>query len=227
MNGRPGRDNMADLSRQDCWKRQGVWGDKSCTELAHCRHCHHCEVYARVGRNLLDREEAGENLRRRSEQLAQPRRMQMDGGYAVLIFRIADQWFALSAGCFNEILDLVTVHSVPHRSGSVLRGLINVRGELQLCVNMGHFLAAEETVPPDDQCRPRILLAEAEGDRLAFHVHDVAGVHVYHDGELEQPPVTLPRERRQRMKGMIRWQHHHVAVLDEQTLFPALLEHIG
>jgi len=144
----------------------------------------------------------------------------------VLIFRIAGEWFALAAGCFDEILDMRTVHSIPHRRGSVLRGLINVRGELQLCIDLGHLLAVDEREAPEGKTPPRILLATARGDMLAFEVAEVACVHAYDNGELEQPPATLPREQRHWVQGMIRWQHHHVAVLNEKTLFTAMLERI-
>ena len=39
---------------KDCWNRIGVWGDRSCPELASAVHCHNCPVFATAGRQFLD-----------------------------------------------------------------------------------------------------------------------------------------------------------------------------
>ena len=41
----------------DCWKRTGVWGDKTCPELKSAQHCKNCKLYSRVGRILLDQKD--------------------------------------------------------------------------------------------------------------------------------------------------------------------------
>ena len=37
-----------------CWNKIGVWGDRSCPELAKVTHCHNCPVFAAAGRQFLD-----------------------------------------------------------------------------------------------------------------------------------------------------------------------------
>ena len=36
-----------------CWQEIGVWGDRSCPELAAVTHCHNCPVFAAAGRKFL------------------------------------------------------------------------------------------------------------------------------------------------------------------------------
>src|SRR4051812_32697640 len=55
-----------------CWHRIGVWGDRSCPELAKVTHCHNCPVFAAAGRRFLDGPSPPDYLDEWTERLARP-----------------------------------------------------------------------------------------------------------------------------------------------------------
>jgi chemotaxis-related protein WspD len=214
----------------DCWKRIGVWGNKECAELAGCLHCRNCKTYARASRHMLDRKVPAGYVQSWTKLLAEPEEIPLPGRISILIFRIGPEWFAMATRLFAEVLETRTVHSIPHRNNPILRGLINVRGEMQLCISVGKLLGvdkdftAEET---DSKARIRMLLVSIQGEQMAFHVSEACGIHPYHPSELQQLPATLPKEASACSKGLLPWTGHHVAVLDENILFEKLMEAIG
>ncbi|ATX78842.1 chemotaxis-related protein WspD [Mariprofundus aestuarium] len=214
----------------DCWKRIGVWGDKQCPELISCHHCRNCEVYSRAGRQLLDRRPPAGYMQAWTKQLAEPQQESMPGQVSLFIFRIGPEWFAIPTRQLAEVLELRNVHSIPHRSNPILLGLVNVRGEMQLCVSVGKLLGVDKDFTKeesdDSKAIGRLLLISLEGERLAFYVSEACGIHSYHPSELRELPSTLPEETSVNSKGLLRWNGHHVAVLDEKILFEKLLRSI-
>ncbi|MFQ5344865.1 MAG: chemotaxis protein CheW [Mariprofundus sp.] len=223
-------DNSHPDTPASCWKQIGVWGDKSCPELAQCLHCYHCDVYVHAGRRLFDRKPPDDYVRAWKEQLASPKEERLSGCISVLVFRVGQEWFAMRAGLVNEVLELHPVHSIPHHQTGILRGLINVHGELQLCVSIEKFLAVEldDSIGQehDSKVMPRMLLVSNGAESLAFEVSEVACVYACHPDLLEDVPTTLPRERVPLLKGLLHWQQHHVAVLNGNMLLEKLLEKI-
>jgi len=214
----------------DCWKRIGVRGTKECPELAHCLHCHNCEVYSRAGRQLLDRKLPAGYAQVWTKLLAAPEEEPLPGRVSILIFRIGPEWLAMPTHLFVEVLEVKGVHSLPHRSNKILRGLINVRGEMQLCFSAGTLLgvdkdlSAEEAI--DSKALSRMLLVSMEGEHLAFFANEVYGVHQYHPSELKPLPATLPKETSAYSKGLLHWKDCHIAVLDEAIVIKKLMESI-
>ena len=115
----------------DCWNRIGVRGDGSCPELEQYAHCRNCPVYSAAALTLLDRElpagYAGRMDRpfRRTQEARRSRIL-----HSAIIFRIGAEWFALPTLALDEVAELRTIHSLPHRRSGVVLGLVNVRGEL-------------------------------------------------------------------------------------------------
>ena len=67
---------------------------------------------------------------------------------AVVVFRVESEWMALGAGLFAEIVDDMSIHTLPHRKTPILLGLVNVHGEIQLCVSLKHLMNLEEAPAP-------------------------------------------------------------------------------
>ena len=60
-----------------------------------------------------------------------------------MVFRIGAEWIGLPTDVFQEVAEECIVHTLPHRRGGVLAGLVNVRGELLLCVALEILLGME------------------------------------------------------------------------------------
>jgi len=211
----------------DCWKRIGVWGDKTCAQLAQEQHCRNCEVYSRAGRQLLDRKPPAGYVQAWSKLLAEPEAQPLPGQVSVFIFGLGPEYFALPTTLFAEVLELRDVHAIPHRRNPILLGIVNVRGEMQLCVSVSRLLGMDDDAASSQtgniKAHARMLLLSRQGECLAFPVSEAFGIHKYHPSELLPLPSTLPDETSTNSIGLLRWCDRHVAVLNENTLFEKLL----
>lgn len=222
----------------DCWNRIGVWGKEMprCPELGRVVHCVNCKVFSAAGRKILDRAPSKEYLSELTEAIAGNEKQQRESDIrSVVIFRLGEEWFGLPTQVFQEIVGLRPVHSVPHRRGKVLRGLVNVRGELQLCVSLGKLLGVVRGEMPGDNAvnsvYERMVVIARENARYVFPASEVRGVVRYAMNELLSVPATAARGSANYFRGMLHWrdknQEQHVGCLDEGLLFAALEREIA
>ena len=92
-----------------------------------------------------------------------PEDRESGGDKTVVIFRIGTEWLALPTGIFQEVVDQCVVRTLPHRRGGILRGLVNVRGELLLCVALGAVLGLEKDTQRNDKATAQGRLLTATG----------------------------------------------------------------
>ena len=62
---------------------------------------------------------------------------------SAFVFRTGGEWLALSAKLIQEVVDMGVIHSLPHRNSTILRGVVNIRGKLELCFSIGVILGIE------------------------------------------------------------------------------------
>lgn len=214
------------LRLDDCWNRIGVRGDRSCPELKTHLHCRNCPVHAAAVAALLDRELPVGHLDRWTEHFAKPVEVREAGLHAIVIFRLGVEWLALPTAVFLEVAALRPIHSLPHRRNATVQGLVNIRGELLLCVSAAAVLGLAETAPkPDESGRKanrRLLVLSREGQRLVLPVDEVGGTHRYHPRDLLPPPATVARAGATYTKAILNWRDHPVGCLDDELLFYSL-----
>jgi chemotaxis-related protein WspD len=217
----------------DCWNRIGVRGDRSCPELAKVLHCRNCPVFAAAGRRFLDTPSPPGYVEEWTARLAEPVPEPPTDLQSVLIFRLAEEWLALPVQVLVEVTGLRAVHRVPHRGG-LLAGLVNIRGELHLCVRLDRVLGItrkeeggkrkkqREAAPPPAPVNRRLLLARTDGERWVFPVDEVEQVHRFPARELSRVPATVGRSLGRLTRGLLAWEGRSVGCLDEGRLFEAL-----
>jgi chemotaxis-related protein WspD len=205
----------------DCWNKIGVAGDGSCEQLPKVGHCRNCAVYSSAGAQLLDRELPAHYRREWTDHFAREKNRSTPGKNSVVIFRIGLEWLALPTRNFQEVAERRRVHSLPHRRHGIVLGLINVRGELLLCVSLGRLLGIERA----EKSRPlhhRLVVSEWQGNILAFPVDEIHGIHRYHGEELKSPPTTTARATPSFAAGVFAWHDKMVGCLDAELLFSTL-----
>ena len=222
---------------QDCWNQVGVWGDSTCPRLAEAAHCRNCPVYASASARLLHGEPPADYLREWTERLARPRpAAEAAKTLSVMIFRLGAEWFALSAAAFQEVAEPRPVHSLPHRRGKILKGLVNIRGELIVCVSLGDALRVEEAAgvngshpapDPARTCYERLLVVATAGGRLAFPVSEVHGIEPFAPGQLQPVPETLALASVRFTRGILPWKGRRVGCVDDELLFQTLNRSLG
>src|SRR5262245_11267233 len=124
----------------DCWNRIGVQGDQSCPELVQHVHCRNCPVYAQAAVTLLEKESPPDYIAEWTGYVAMPAGKSDPDRRSILIFRIGTEWLGLPSHIVKEVAEHRAVHSVPHRRRGVLTGLVNIRGELLVCISLAHVL---------------------------------------------------------------------------------------
>src|SRR3989304_6207231 len=104
-----------EVTLDDCWNRIGVWGNEKprCPKLEQVVHCANCTIYSNAGRLLLDRGADLEYLENWSAQLKKVVSRTEHNTMSVLVFRIANEWLALSTRLFREVGAVSVIHRVP------------------------------------------------------------------------------------------------------------------
>jgi chemotaxis-related protein WspD len=176
---------------------------------------------------LFDREIPEDYLQEWTSRVAAKRSVGEVGRKSVVIFKIATEWLALPTEVFQEVVDQCVVRTLPHQRGGVLSGLVNVRGELLLCVTLRVLLGLEKVAEVQQRdtraSQGRLLICSRKGDRLAFQADEVYGVQRYHAGDLRDVPATLAKAAAGTyVLGILPWNDRAVGCLDEELLFYAL-----
>jgi chemotaxis-related protein WspD len=209
-----------------CWTTIGVRGDGSCPELKQYVHCRNCPVYAAGAMQVLDAEASVDDLTRRSSHFAQPEKVKELNTQSIVIFRVGSEWLALPAPCVTEVATLRPIHRLPHLPSGMVLGLASVRGELLICVSIGHMLGLEPCAGVDQKvhrtAHQRLLVIRHEQVRAVCPVDEVHGIHRFHPRELKEVPATIARATATYSKALLSWHEHSVGLLDAELLFHSL-----
>jgi len=214
----------------ECWRTIGVSGDRSCPELQSYVHCRNCPVLAEAARGFFERGAPPGYLDSWRAILEEPAEAARAADSSVLVFRVGREWLALPTAALVEVTPARTIHTVPHRQGTPLAGLVNIRGQLQLCVSLHAVLGLEGgptagTPGGPVEGTPRLIVAEREAagstERWVFGVDDVAGVHRVGRADLRPVPSTVGQAAARCSSALFEWQDRTVALLDDVRLFEA------
>lgn len=240
--------NFTALSDSDidfCWNVIGVAGDCTCPKLTTFSHCRNCPVYSATGRHLLERS-IPENYRSERTQLLAESRTETENKpeifsehsylpynallatetLTVVIFRLQREWLALTYQVFKETTPPSVIHTIPYRSNQILRGLVSIRGELQLCISLTHLLNLETADTPPQALSPvvysRMVVVEKAGSGVwVFAVDELYGVHRCHQDELRDTPNGTQATHTY-TKGLLKWRDRSVSYLNDELLFQTL-----
>jgi chemotaxis-related protein WspD len=214
----------ADGEILDCWNRMGVEGDGSCPELEQYIHCRNCPVYSQAGAQVLNRKLPPAYRQEWTEYFAQKRPPPAGSKVSVVIFRLGTEWLALSTGTFQEVTEQRPIHSLPHRGYGAVLGLVNVRGQLLVCLSVARLLGLDQGASLDKlrSYYGRLLVFSWEGNRLTFPADEVHGIHRLPPEEVTRPPRMTARAALAYTQGVFAWKQRQVGLLDPELLFSTL-----
>jgi chemotaxis-related protein WspD len=209
------------LAAERCWSSVGVQGDRSCPELAAVHHCHHCTVFAEAARGLLDRA-VPQDYQLPAGGLATEatRETRAQGTVSVLVFELGGEVFAIDVAHVVEAVEARPAHRVTRRSGEIFRGLVNVRGQLELYASLSSLLGvgSEPELRAD---KTRMVVLARDGQRWVVAVQRLVGVRRYAESALRSPPATLALGGAH-VRRVVRDEAWTVALLDPEALFARL-----
>jgi chemotaxis-related protein WspD len=213
---------------RECWKHTGIQGDHSCGELERHVHCRSCPVYHLAGRRLLDRPVPEDYRAEWSRRLAEPPAAPDPDSLKLMVFRVARTWLALPSGCFDESLAPEPVRRVPHRSNRHFLGLVNTRGDLQLCFTLEHLFDPHEGDMPvragAGRAFPRLLVIRVRGQRWVFPADEVYGILHWPRSRLETPPANLGKAPGNLAVALFDLDGLRVSLMDPERLADRFLE---
>jgi chemotaxis-related protein WspD len=212
----------------NCWNSIGVHGDSSCPELKQAIHCRNCRIYSKAASNLLDAEPPADYVAHWTEQASRKRDVAERATVSVLIFRIANEWFALQSTSLTEIAGLRPIHSIPNRRNGIVLGLVNIRGELVVCVSLRDILNVAAADPATrNELSARLLVMQREGASTVCPVDEVHGIERFTTRDLGVLPATVSGAASRYTCATLSWSGRTVGVLDERMLFQAVTRNVA
>lgn len=150
----------------------------------------------------------------------------------VVIFRLHDEYLCMPIRVLVEVTLPQPVHVLPHRTNAVLMGLVNIRGQLRLCVSLHGLLGVE---PPQNgdtkhdsasrhataEAARRLVIIQERAEAWVFAVEEVAAVHRLDRSTLRPVPATLGKGSAV-SSAVFDWHEHTVGLIDESLLLSAL-----
>lgn len=200
----------------DCWNRIGVHGDKSCPLLTEHIHCRNCSVYSAAATRLLDRYALQQDDR---DLVHAPVDVDVVTR-SLLMFRLGEEWLALTTRSLVEVAPLQAIHSLPHQRSRALLGVANVRGALVACLSLVELLGLEPgpTTAAFGRVMPRMLIVAAQGGPVVVPVDEVDGIHAIDERIL----ATASQSGGKYTRGVLHYKGRSLRWLDEEQLLSAV-----
>lgn len=216
---------MNTASSIPCWKQIGIHGDRSCRELAVHIHCRNCPRYEAGGQALFDQPPPPGYQAEWRAWLAQPVAAVRREEKAAQVFRVDQEWLALAANLFVEVVDPRPIRRIPHNTQPILLGLISVRGQLHLSFSMERLLGIGPS-PAEEiaglRALPRFCVVRRNDATWAFPADEVTGVHRFMTADIQPCPATVNRAIPKFSLGLLTRNERSIGLLDEDLLFSAL-----
>ena len=206
-----------------CWKSIGVYGDSSCEELKQYIHCRHCPVYSKAGRQLLDRPAEKELIDDWTRIIATPKTESQNDLSSFVVFRLSNEWLALSAELFIEAVNIRTVHSVPLRSNEIFRGITNINGELLLCFSCENLLSIPQINMEQQKHKlPRMVVVAQNDYRYVFYVDEMQGIAKISNSDIRPVPATISKSTNSFSSGLFSFKNHDTVIIDDNRFFDSI-----
>ncbi len=217
------------LTVTNCWSQIGALSNtRNCKKLAEYGHCRNCPTYSEAGKRIMNQpltEEYRKELTKayeHDEPAPETRHF-----HTIFVFRAGEEWLGLRSNLIKEVVDMGPIHSIPHKSSRVFRGLVNVRGRLELCVSIGGVLRIEPALKKNTFSSPeRLIVAEKSGQSVVFPVSQVQGPHQYDPKDIKPLPVTVSGSKAVYTKCILGLPDKDVGILDDTLLFRILARNL-
>lgn len=224
-----------------CWETIGVIsrGRGTCPELKRFTHCRNCPVFTQAGRALLERDLPPGYQEEAAQALAVEKTEEPPGAESLVIFRIEREWLALPTRLLAEVVDPEKFHSLPHRKNPVLLGVVNVHGDIQLCVSLRALLDIEEAPGAPRERRPathrRMMVIGEPGAQWVFPVDEILGIDRVRPQLYRRTPVTVAKAGSSYTRALFSWplrkkgaaaETVNVALLDADLILYSLIRNV-
>ncbi|MBF0119106.1 MAG: chemotaxis protein CheW [Desulfobacterales bacterium] len=147
---------------------------------------------------------------------------------SIVIFRIQKEWLALPSIVLEKIIDAKNctklLHTIPHSKNPVLKGIINICGEIRLYVSLEKLLVLDYSNEENktNHIYKRIMIINKNNNYFAFPVDEIHGIYRVDINSLQNMPDSVVKSKKSFTKTMFKWDEKLVSFLDEELLFYSL-----
>jgi chemotaxis-related protein WspD len=213
----PAAQSSPNANALDCWKSIGIYGDHSCAELKKHIHCRNCPAFTAGARRLLDREPLPGERATWTRELSEEKSQNLKLDLSLFVFRLGAEWLALPTQVFVEVTEACKPRPLPYRDSELFRGIVNVRGELQLCVSLHRMLKIDAPAQPEKS--RRLAVIEKDAARWVFEADAIHGLLRTREADLQPPPATVSKALQPHVRGVLDWDGKQLGCLDDGLLF--------
>jgi chemotaxis-related protein WspD len=175
---------------------------------------------------LLERISDQSYLEEWTDLLAQGMNPKDTSESSAVLFRMGSEWLALSTFVFRQVADKRQIHQIPHRQNPILLGLVNLQGQLTLCVALNRMLEIDcpeiNNKPVRELIESRFIAISKDNETWVFPVSEIFGVFHYDLSKVENVPVTVAKSTANYLKGVINWNNKNVGLIDDDLIFYSL-----
>lgn len=219
-----------DQDTKECWLTIGVWGNEQprCPQLDTVIHCRNCPVFSSAGRDLLNRNIPSEYIQEWTDQLSKTvEEDTKDNFRSAIIFRLGDEWFALSTELIDEVSEMKSVHRLPNTRNGVVKGVVSLRGEIKIWFSIGGLLGIKKyedwSIEKGQPLRiERLIIMSKDNEEFVFPVSEIIGTRKIPSGELKGVPSTISKNISSYLIGMYDMDGKHVGYINDEHLIKGL-----
>jgi len=127
-------------------------------------------------------------------------------------FFLQDQFFGVPVEQVQEVIRYQEITRVP-LAPEVIRGLINLRGQIVMAVDLRRRFAMEDQ--PNSEL-PMNVVVRTNNGAVCFLVDEIGDVLEADEENFEHPPETLQGPARELVKGVYKLEERLMLVLDTE-----------
>ena len=218
---------VSSIKIDDCWNTIGVWGDSEtkCEKLNKVTHCYNCEVYSNAGRSLLNRTTPDGYDDEWADVLATEKTAKCKNSISAVVFRLGAEWLSLPVNLINEITLLRNIYDIPHNQNKKIRGMVNIRGELIICMSLGYLLGVdkpEDDLIDEEHSINRLIMIREKSGYIVFPVSEIDGINHYDPDKLSSAPDTVKNSRLNFIHGVTTHNDKTVGCIDHNSLLESI-----
>ena len=217
------------IMNNSCWNEIGVWGNNSCTELRKNYHCRNCQVFINSGKELFEKSTPAGYLNEWTEIIAKEKIEDEKNDSSCLIFRLGSEWFGVDSTFVAEVTEPSQIHSLPHQKSIILIGIVNVRGEIKLAVELNSLLGVESSeviLNKNNKIYLRHIVIKRNKESWVIPVDEIFGVTKFNEKKITSLPATAKSAKTNYLKGFLKTGNIEAGIITSDVLFEAISKQV-
>lgn len=141
-----------------------------------------------------------------------------------VVFRLGELWLAIATKFFFESFEELYIHIVPFKSDEIVKGLVNVHGELIIALDIRHWIEETKSSEKISSAGPRFLQLGRGSSRFILVADEVKGTIEIESAKIEKLPSAIVDSDENIFKQRFMYSNKFVYIIDEEKMFLRIAE---